>query len=38
MNMEKEMMYVAPTVEVLEMEIEKGYEISIPGTGPGEDL
>ena len=36
--MEKEMMYVAPTVEVLEMEIEKGYEISIPGTGPGEDL
>ena len=38
MNMEKEMMYVAPTVEVLEMEIEIGYEISIPGTGPGEDL
>ncbi len=30
MNMEKEMMYVAPAVEVLEVEVEKGFEVSIP--------
>ena len=30
MNMEKEMMYVAPVVEVLEVEVEKGFEVSNP--------
>ena len=28
MNMEKEMKYVAPEVEVLEVAIEKGFELS----------
>ena len=29
MNMEKEMKYEAPAVEVLEVEVEKGYNFSI---------
>ncbi len=32
--MEKEMKYVAPEVEVLEVVVEKGYEVS-PGMGEG---
>ncbi len=35
MNMEKEMMYVAPAVEVLEVEIELGFAGS-PDKGDGE--
>ena len=31
--MEKKEMYVAPEVEVLEVMVEKGFEVSIPGTG-----
>ena len=34
MNIEKEMMYEAPEVEVLEVEVEKGFA----GSGQGEDL
>ncbi len=30
--MEMEKFYVAPEVEVLEVEVEKGYKASIPGT------
>jgi len=30
MNMEKEMMYEAPEVLVLEVEVEKGFEMSKP--------
>ena len=26
-------MYVAPEVEILEVAVEKGFEVSIPGTG-----
>ena len=36
MNMEKEMMYVAPAVVVLEVEVEKGFEGSTQWK-PGED-
>ncbi len=36
--MEKKEMYVAPEVEVLEVAVEKGFQASIPGTGPGTDL
>jgi len=37
MNMEKEMMYVAPAVEVLEVEVEKGFGNSAdPDFGGGE--
>ena len=38
MKMEKEMKYEAPEVEVLEVEIELGYSVSIPAAGDGEDL
>ena len=34
MNMEKEMKYVAPEVEVLEVEVEAGYDLS--GNVPSE--
>ncbi|GAB6870161.1 hypothetical protein [Bacteroides rodentium] len=38
MKMEKEMMYEAPAVEVLEVTIEKGFEASVPGgVVDGED-
>ena len=39
MKMEKEMKYEAPAVEVLEVEVEKGYEISVtpPSTGGVDD-
>ena len=30
MKMEKEMMYVAPAVEILEVEVEGGYNFSFP--------
>lgn len=36
--MEMEKFYVAPEVEVLEVEVERGFEASIPGTGDGEDM
>ena len=35
MNMEKEMKYVAPEVEVLEVAIEKGFEASQGGSTDG---
>ena len=38
MKVDKELKYEAPEVEVLEVEVEKGFEVSIPGTGPGEDI
>ena len=38
MKMEKEMKYEAPVVELLEVEVEKGFEVSIPGTGAGEEI
>ncbi|GAB6870158.1 hypothetical protein [Bacteroides rodentium] len=34
MNMEKEMMYEAPTVEVLEVEVEVGFDGSQTGYDP----
>ena len=34
--MEMEKFYVAPEVEVLEVEVEKGFAVSIPGTGEEE--
>ena len=33
--MEMEKFYVAPEVEVLEVEVERGFDASIPGTGEG---
>ena len=33
MKMENEMKYVAPEVEALEVEVEGGYEISMPEPG-----
>ncbi|GAB6870183.1 hypothetical protein JCM16496A_25880 [Bacteroides rodentium JCM 16496] len=37
MNMEKEMMYVAPAVEVLEVEVEVGFDASqLTPEKPGE--
>lgn len=35
MNMEKEMKYVTPAVEVLEVEVEKGFEASFEEPKPG---
>ena len=35
--MEMEKFYVAPEVEVLEVEVERGFDASIPGTGGGTD-
>ncbi len=35
--MEMEKFYVAPEVEVLEVEVERGFDASIPGTGEGTD-
>ena len=39
MKMEKEMKYEAPAVTVLEVEVEKGYEVSVapPSTGGVEE-
>ena len=37
MKMEKEMKYEAPAVEVLEVEVEKGFEVSRPDS-EGEEL
>ena len=37
--MEKEVMYVAPVVEIIEVEVEKGYALSqleTPGNGGGQ--
>jgi len=34
MNMEKEMMYVAPAVEVLEVEVELGFDASLTPDKP----
>ena len=36
--MEKKEMYVAPEVEIIAVSVEKGFQASIPGTGPGTDL
>ncbi len=36
--MEMEKFYVAPEVEVLEVEVEKGFAGSLEGTGPEEDF
>ena len=33
--MEMEKFYVAPEVEVLEVEVERGFDASIPSTGGG---
>jgi len=33
MKVEKEMKYEAPEVEVLEVEVEKGFEVSLPEPG-----
>jgi len=43
MNMEKEMKYEAPVVEVLEVEVELGFagsptDPAFPNPGPGEDI
>ncbi|GAB6870199.1 hypothetical protein [Bacteroides rodentium] len=35
MKMEKEMKYEVPEVEILEIEVEKGYEISAGGADEG---
>lgn len=35
MLMEKEVIYVAPTVEVIEVEVEKGFAGSFDGEGGG---
>lgn len=33
--MVKEVMYVAPVVEIIEVEVEKGFANSIPASGDG---
>ena len=38
MKMEKVMKYEAPEVEILEVEVEAGFEVSIPGTGAPEEI
>jgi len=38
MKMEKEMKYEAPEVEVLEVKIEKGFEVSAPDATVGGDV
>jgi|L827metagenome_2_1110789.scaffolds.fasta_scaffold05232_4 hypothetical protein len=37
MNMEKEMMYEAPEIVALEVEVESGFAGSIEGPGFGDD-
>lgn len=36
--MEKNVKYVAPMVEVIEVEVEKGFAASLPDTGNGGDI
>jgi len=38
MNMEKEMMYVAPVVEVITVAVEQGYDLSKPSSGQGGNM